>query len=284
MVDNFGINYTHKKDAYHLFSALQAKYKVTQDWTGGILRNKIEVWLQETTTGHLNSRILERHTQQIPEPHPHQTTALTPPVHGTKVWIHSAPDGAPKRRLPGTQSWGSKHIPISCQEFLYYARMVDPTMLVALNTIAPQQSKGTQETTKKLVQLLNYVSTHPEAITIYHARGMTLHMHSDASFLSAPGAKSEKGGITNSLNHQYIQINPPTPPPPQWTNTCGIHNNEKRPSKCNGSGTWSIICYLLERSRPDNCPGGNGTPPTTDTSSHRQHNKRRFFKRQYQTR
>ena len=33
-VDNFGIKYTHKKDVDHLISSLQAKYEVTQDWTG----------------------------------------------------------------------------------------------------------------------------------------------------------------------------------------------------------------------------------------------------------
>ena len=36
VVDNFGIKYTHKKDMYHLISSLQAKYEVTQDWTGGL--------------------------------------------------------------------------------------------------------------------------------------------------------------------------------------------------------------------------------------------------------
>ena len=36
VVDNFGINYTHKKYVDHLISDLQAKYEVTQDWTGEI--------------------------------------------------------------------------------------------------------------------------------------------------------------------------------------------------------------------------------------------------------
>ena len=36
VVDNFVIKYTHKKDADHLISALQAKYDVTQDWIGGL--------------------------------------------------------------------------------------------------------------------------------------------------------------------------------------------------------------------------------------------------------
>ena len=42
--------------------------------------------------------------------------------------------------------------------------------------------------------MLNYAATHSEAITRYHASSMILHIHSDASFLSDPGAKSRGGG------------------------------------------------------------------------------------------
>ena len=49
--------------------------------------------------------------------------------------------------------------------FLYYSRAVDPTMIASLNTIAAQQSKSTQKTAKKVVRLLNYEATYPEAIT-----------------------------------------------------------------------------------------------------------------------
>ena len=59
------------------------------------MRNKIEVVLQDTTTGHINARIHKRRTPQILAPHPHQTTALTPPVDGTNVFIHIAPTGSP---------------------------------------------------------------------------------------------------------------------------------------------------------------------------------------------
>ena len=80
--------------------------------------------------------------------------------------------------------------------FLYYASVVGPTMLVVLNTIAAQQPKSTQETENKMVQLLNYAATHPEAITRYHAIGMTFCMRSDTSFLSAPGAKKQSRGVS----------------------------------------------------------------------------------------
>ena len=49
------------------------------------MRSKIEVGLQDTATGHLNVGIRERRTPQVPTNHPHQTTAPTPSVEGTKV-------------------------------------------------------------------------------------------------------------------------------------------------------------------------------------------------------
>ena len=44
---------------------------------------------------------------------------------------------------------------------LYYSIAVDPTMLVAIGTIASQQSKATQATRDAIVWLLNYVASHP---------------------------------------------------------------------------------------------------------------------------
>ena len=36
VVDDFGNRYRDKKDVDHLIAALQGKYEVTQDWTGGL--------------------------------------------------------------------------------------------------------------------------------------------------------------------------------------------------------------------------------------------------------
>ena len=78
--------------------------------------------------------------------------------------------------------------------FLYHARAVDPTMLMALKSITVEQVNITESTTKSVTQLLNYAATHPEPIKRYNTSGMILHIHSDASFLSEPGAKRRAGG------------------------------------------------------------------------------------------
>ena len=78
--------------------------------------------------------------------------------------------------------------------FLYYARAVDGTMLVALSAIALDQASPTEETMKKNKQFLDYVATHPDAILTFSASSMVLAVHSDASYLTEPRARSRAGG------------------------------------------------------------------------------------------
>ena len=59
--------------------------------------------------------------------------------------------------------------------FIYYARAVDPKMLVALNIIATEQANSTESTSKSVTQLINYSAIRYEAITIYQAFGMILN-------------------------------------------------------------------------------------------------------------
>jgi hypothetical protein len=73
-------------------------------------------------------------------------------------------------------------------------RAVDNTMLVAISLLSTEQSKGTKQTLAAVTQLLNYCATHPDAIVRYHASDMALHIHSDASYLSARNACSCIGG------------------------------------------------------------------------------------------
>jgi hypothetical protein len=54
--------------------------------------------------------------------------------------------------------------------FLYYARVVDPTLLHALNDLASAQTKGTQATADAMVHLLNYNDApHPQQCVVPHS-------------------------------------------------------------------------------------------------------------------
>ena len=68
---------------------------------------------------------------------------------------------------------------------LYYARCVDNTMLLALGSLATQQATPTQNTNMLVHQLLDYATTHPDAIiTCWQASDMVLAGRIDASYLS----------------------------------------------------------------------------------------------------
>jgi hypothetical protein len=77
----------------------------------------------------------------------------------------------------------------------YYARAVDPTLIMPINVLASEQSKATAVTAGKVIKLLNYCNTHLETKIRYHASDMILHIHSDASYLLEKEAKSRAGGF-----------------------------------------------------------------------------------------
>ena len=91
---------------------------------------------------------------------------------------------------------------------LYYGIALDNTLLVALNEISIEQSKATNNNSKKITKLLNYLATNPEAVIKYHASGMQLYVHSDASYLSVSKSRSRAGGI-HYLNDPPINTQDP---------------------------------------------------------------------------
>jgi flagellar biosynthesis component FlhA len=66
---------------------------------------------------------------------------------------------------------------------LYYVRVVDPTFILPVYVLASEQTNTTTATADKVIKLLNYCATHPEAKLRYHASDMILNIHSDALYL-----------------------------------------------------------------------------------------------------
>jgi hypothetical protein len=96
----------------------------------------------------------------------------------------------------------------------YYARAVDPTMDVALGTLASKQSKGTKNTAKAIVQLSNYCVTRLHATSIrYTANDMILCIDSDSSYLSMPKVCSRAGGHYYLSSQSSNYLKPPTTAP-----------------------------------------------------------------------
>ncbi len=78
--------------------------------------------------------------------------------------------------------------------FLYYGRAVDSTMLTTLSSITSTQAKPTKETMDNTKLFLHYPASHKDAIITYQASNMVLIVHSNASYLSKPKARSRAGG------------------------------------------------------------------------------------------
>ncbi len=89
---------------------------------------------------------------------------------------------------------GKKRIHQIVGTFLYYARAIDPNILMALSNIATQQLAPTVNTKKRVDQFLDYMWTHHDTKIRYRASDMILNVHSKASYLSAPRACSQAGG------------------------------------------------------------------------------------------
>jgi hypothetical protein len=110
------------------------------------------------------------------------------PTYGQRIQYAPLPDAVP----PETAAEITR-----AQEFvgtiLYNARAVDPTLLVPLSALASQLYNATATTIKAVSHLLDYCSTHPESTIGYLASDMQLKIHSDASYIYEPKAKSRIG-------------------------------------------------------------------------------------------
>ena len=84
-------------------------------------------------------------------------------------------------------------------------------MLTALSSIAFTQAKPTEETMANIKLFLDYAASHQDAILTYQASDMVLIVHSNASYLSEPKARSRAGGhffmssnVTNPHNNGAV--------------------------------------------------------------------------------
>jgi hypothetical protein len=134
-------------------------------------------------------KALHRFTHPEPNRPQHAPHPWTAPNYGVSVQYADPEDNSKPLDKKGTE-----RLMQVVGTFLFYGRAVDNTMLTALSTVASAQTQGTEKTMDALVQLLDYAATHPDAKVRFHKSDMILYVHSDASYLSEPKAKSRVGG------------------------------------------------------------------------------------------
>jgi len=141
-----------------------------------------------------NSKSEEILKQNQPFPH-------TPIKYGAKKQYAKEP-----KQSPPLDARNKKFIQKVCGKLLFLARAVDSTLLTPISAIAAQCAEPTEETMKQTKQLLDYIASQEEAVITYNKSSMILAVHSDASYLSEPKARSRAGG------HFFLSHDTDNPP------------------------------------------------------------------------
>jgi hypothetical protein len=195
VVDDFAVQYIGRENTQHLLAALKQNYEaVTVDWEGKIFCGITLKWdyanhmVDLSMPGYVKEALAKfQHAAPGREEHqPHRHNGIQ---YSTKVHMTD-----PINTTELLNAEGNLRLQRITGKFQYYCRAVDPTMNVALSSLASQQMKGTQQTAQDAVQFLNYCPTHPDATIRYQKSDMILKIQSDALYLSEPKARSCSGG------------------------------------------------------------------------------------------
>jgi hypothetical protein len=194
VVDNFGVKFVNKADVDHLISSIKKTYTLTEDWTGNLYCGIMLDWdyvgctVDISIPGYIKMKLQEY--EHIVPKKLHTCPYLPEPKKcGTEAQTPLPPDSTPKLDAKGV-----KRVQKIVGSILYYAWAVDMTVLMALSSIAVEQTKATEKTMARCTQLLDYLSGHADAKVRFHASNMILNIHSNASYLSESKARSHTCG------------------------------------------------------------------------------------------
>jgi hypothetical protein len=183
-----------KEHADHLISCLKKEtYKLTEDWAGDLYCGISLRWdyvrrrLNISMPGYIKKQLLKynhimrqiQHCPYSPEPKRYGADAQSPLPQDIS------------QKLTDKEIKQVLKIVVS---ILYYTRAVDMSVLMALSTIASEQTKGTKRTLDKAYQVLDFLVTHPNAVVRFRASNMVMNIILDASYLSEPNARSQASG------------------------------------------------------------------------------------------
>jgi hypothetical protein len=144
VVDDFAVKYVGKQHADHLNNALLKTYELTTDWevtvySGMTLKLDYKNRTCDISMPGYVSNVLRKFQHDAPKHPQHTPSRYVTPVYGAKTQYVTKDETPPltaKQCLTIQKVTGS---------VLYYARAVDPTVLMPLNDIATEQTKATEK-------------------------------------------------------------------------------------------------------------------------------------------
>ena len=194
VVDNFGVKYVNKEDVDHLIASIKTIYSLTEDWTENLCCGIALEWnyknghVDISMPGYIRNK-LQKYGHTMPKRL--QTCPYSPEP---KKYGSEAPPPLPPDATPKLDARGVKRIQKIVGSILYYTRAADMTVLMALSSIAMEQTKATERTVARCTQLLGYLAGQADAKVGYHTSDMIMNIHSDASYLSEEKACSRTCG------------------------------------------------------------------------------------------
>ena len=195
VVDDFGVKYVGKQHADHLLEVLHRHYQTEIDWKGSLYCGITLEWNYEgeryldiSMPGYIE-KVRQRFKHEMPAKPQHCPYQPQPRKYGT-----AAQDPLDEDTTPSIDEERTRVVQQVVGMVLYCARACHLTSLVGLSGIASQQADAKESTEMRVKQLLDYLATHPVAVIRYYASDMILNIHSDASYLSEPKARSRVAG------------------------------------------------------------------------------------------
>jgi hypothetical protein len=124
------------------------------------------------------------------------------------------PPPPPPNPSPPLNAKGIKRVQQIVGGILYYSWVVDMTVLMALSSIAVEQTTATTRTIQRCIELLDYLAKKSHVQVHLHASDMIMNIHSDASYMLKTKARSSicrhffmgwmpKNGETIKLNGTF---------------------------------------------------------------------------------
>eukprot|EP00804_Cyclotella_cryptica_P007211 CCRYP_009751-RB/>CCRYP_009751-RB protein AED:0.29 eAED:0.25 QI:0/-1/0/1/-1/1/1/0/612 len=194
VVDDFGVKFVGTQHAQNLIDTLRQHYLLAEDWTGDLYCGIKLDWNYDKHTllislpGYIQ-KVLQRFQHDKPD-----TPQCCPYQPHPKKFGADSQDTLPQDTSKPLDPDGVKRVQQVVGSLLFYARAVDNTILPALSTIASSQAAATELTLAQCSQLLDYCASNPDTSVQYRASDMVLNIHLDASYLSAPRARSQVAG------------------------------------------------------------------------------------------
>jgi hypothetical protein len=207
VVNNFGVKYVGKENAQHLFDTVQKYYKCSCDWEGEQYCSLAIKWdyvgqkVHLLMPGYMHKALT--HFQHPPpgkqqdQPYPH-----VKPNYGANMQYAQG-----ENISPALDKAGKKFVQEVCGVFLFLTRAVNGGLLPAFSSLASQQANPTEKTMELCKKFLDFMATQEETILTYCTSKMVLAIHSDASYLSKPKARSQAGDHMFMAGNEEIPFN-----------------------------------------------------------------------------